>query len=108
MAALRKQKKYNWKETNLALFGSELEKQVMESCERWIINVRSYFDVETQQLFNLSATHVYVVDSSHRSRRQVRKGRMHGRKLEQRQGSKSGGLFSSRYKVLVAGVVWVT
>jgi len=28
MAALRKQKKYNWKETNLALFGSELEKQV--------------------------------------------------------------------------------
>ena len=30
MAALRKQKKYNWKETNLALFGSELEKQVKE------------------------------------------------------------------------------
>lgn len=26
--ALRKQKKYNWKETNLAYFGSELEKQV--------------------------------------------------------------------------------
>jgi len=58
---------------------------------------------------NLSATHVYVVlDSSRRSRRQVRRGRMHGRKLEQRQGSKSGGLSSSRYKVLVAGVVCVT
>ena len=28
MAALKKQKKYNWKETNLAQFGSELEKQV--------------------------------------------------------------------------------
>ena len=25
--ALRKQKKYNWKETNLAYFGSELEKK---------------------------------------------------------------------------------
>lgn len=26
--ALRKQKKYNWKETNLAYFGSDLEKKV--------------------------------------------------------------------------------
>ena len=31
MAGLRKQKKYNWKETNLAYFGSELEKQVGRS-----------------------------------------------------------------------------
>lgn len=30
MAALKKQKKYNWKETNLAQFGSELEKQVRQ------------------------------------------------------------------------------
>ena len=28
--ALRKQKKYNWKETNLAYFGSELEKQARQ------------------------------------------------------------------------------
>ena len=27
-AGLRKQKKYNWKETNLSLFGSDLEKKV--------------------------------------------------------------------------------
>ncbi len=31
MAALRKAKKYNWKETNLALFGSELEKKVSDA-----------------------------------------------------------------------------
>ena len=30
MAALKTQKKYNWKETNLAQFGSELEKQVRQ------------------------------------------------------------------------------
>ena len=29
--ALRKQKKYNWKETNLAYFGSDLEKQVLNT-----------------------------------------------------------------------------
>jgi len=28
MAALKKQKKYNWKETNLEFFGSDLEKKV--------------------------------------------------------------------------------
>ena len=28
MAGLKKQKKYNWKETNLSLFGSDLEKEV--------------------------------------------------------------------------------
>ena len=28
MAGLRKQKKYNWKETNLEFFGSDLEKKV--------------------------------------------------------------------------------
>lgn len=31
MAGLRKQKKYNWKETNLAYFGSELEKQIKKA-----------------------------------------------------------------------------
>ena len=33
--ALRKQKKYNWKETNLAYFGSELEKQARQQ-NHWI------------------------------------------------------------------------
>ncbi len=28
MAGLRKHKKYNWKETNLSFFGSDLEKEV--------------------------------------------------------------------------------
>ena len=28
MSGLKKQKKYNWKETNLAYFGSDLEKKV--------------------------------------------------------------------------------
>jgi len=30
--ALRKQKKYNWKETNLEFFGSDLEKKVICIC----------------------------------------------------------------------------
>ena len=30
-SGLRKQKKYNWKETNLSLFGSDLEKKVPQS-----------------------------------------------------------------------------
>ena len=29
MAGLKKQKKYDWKDTNLEFFGSDLEKKVM-------------------------------------------------------------------------------
>ena len=71
-----RQKKYNWKETNLSVFGSDLEKKVQYECAL------------TERILN--ASHFL------RSRRQMPTVRMPGKKQEQRSDYKSGELFSLR------------
>ncbi len=45
-SGLRKQKQYDWKDSNLALFGSDVEKNVKSEyavdipCDRWIFGIR--------------------------------------------------------------------
>ena len=111
MAALKKQKKYNWKETNLAQFGSELEKQVRHVPVKRL-NLAFYGYIYTCIFSALLKLHVnklllLLADvrhicmlcwiSFHRSRRRVQRERMHGRELGRRKVSRSGGLSSLRY-----------
>ena len=104
MAALRKAKKYNWKETNLSLFGSDLEKEVglLNATSRCIFLVSCsdlLYGFASGTLFRSKAIKVRLCSAYFppcRSRRRVHKVRMRGKERGRRRGSRFGGLSSSR------------
>ena len=77
MAGLVKAKKYDWKDSNMALFGSDTEKQVKPSA-------------------NVLAATRYII-SLCRSRKKLLNQRKHGKALDKRLAYRYGESLNSRY-----------
>ena len=87
MAALKKQKKYNWKETNLAQFGSELEKQVRHVYLKLLKLIFVYLYLSLRRLL-LLAILMYLIFTSCVS--QIKKASAEGEDAWKEAGTKEG------------------
>ena len=87
MAALKKQKKYNWKETNLAQFGSELEKQVRHVHPKLLKLIFVYLYLSLRRLLLLPIL-MYLIFASCVS--QIKKASAEGEDAWKEAGTKEG------------------
>ena len=89
MAALKKQKKYNWKETNLAQFGSELEKQVRHVHPKLLKLIFVYLYLSLRRLLLLAILmYLYLIFASCVS--QIKKASAEGEDAWKEAGTKEG------------------